>query len=391
MPLPRKRENEVIPQYSLTGDLISYLRCGLQYRYHSGSELPPSRPVQLWFGEFIHGVLEAAFRIWRAGGPPFPWPSNITPRHDASPAGRAAHDIGSIGEIVEGTLQAQGKLPRSDNARLSAYRRAETAVNEIGPHLFPLIASAEEKVIGTRDVPPPPPGAHGVIRANRYELHGIIDVLTHVQLTGAPGANVIRQAIQLACPGLAGEFEVIVDYKGSRRRPTNHAYWEQGNWQVQTYAWLRTRQPHSMPVAAGVLLYINELSPGADDLVDLRRDIQLGQTDVIPANGSHDAYLMNTWRPGDAIPNFSLEFRLARTIRVIPIDPVSQAHAVTQFDNVVQAIEQCVANEATAQSILGHWHPCGDDKTCAACDFRHFCPDPAPRNGPHIVEAPGAP
>src|SRR5687768_17092322 len=155
MPLERKREPEIIPQYSLTGDLLSFLRCALQYRYHSGSELPPSRPVQLWFGEFIHGVMESAYRIWLSGPPPFPWPNNPTPYRSAAPAGRAAHDIGIIGDIVEGTLRARGKNPRSADTRDSAYRRAERAVNELGPHLFPLVAAAEEPVIGTRNVPPP--------------------------------------------------------------------------------------------------------------------------------------------------------------------------------------------------------------------------------------------
>src|SRR5689334_21463642 len=107
----RKREPEIIPQYSLTGDLLSFLRCGLQYRYHSGSELPPSRPVQLWFGEFIHGVLERAYRIWHANHPAFPWPSNPTPYRAAPPAGRALHDIGTIGDTVEGTLRARGNNP----------------------------------------------------------------------------------------------------------------------------------------------------------------------------------------------------------------------------------------------------------------------------------------
>src|SRR3954470_23745134 len=106
MALELRREPEIIPQYSLTGDLLSYLRCGLQYRYQSGSQLPPSRPVQLWFGEFIHGVMESAFRMWLAASPRFPWPCTPTPYRQDPPPGRASHDIGTIGDTVEGTLRA---------------------------------------------------------------------------------------------------------------------------------------------------------------------------------------------------------------------------------------------------------------------------------------------
>lgn len=390
MILTRKSDREIVPQYSLTGDLLSFLRCGLQYRYHNGSSLPPSRPVQLWFGEFIHGVMESAFRIWSASAPAFPWPCNPTTPHQQPPAGRLAHDIGTIGDTVEATLRAQGKNPRSYDVRDNAYVRADRAVNELGPHLFPLIYSAEERVIGTRPIPLSPPGQPPP-RSALYELHGIIDVLTNVELGVAPTTNVIRQKIQTACPGLTGNYEVIVDYKGSRRPATNHPYWQQHDWQVQTYAWLRIRQPNALPVAAGVLLYVNELAPVREDLVELKNAMASGNADVVPVSGSADGYQLSTWRPGNAIPQFSLQFRLARAIRVIPVDAASQTAAAMQFDNVVSSIEQCVVAEALAGTIMQHWQPCGDDETCAACDFRHFCPNPYPQTGTHVVTAPTAP
>jgi hypothetical protein len=390
MVLKRKRDKEIVPQYSLTGDLLSYLRCGLQYRYHNGSSLPPSRPVQLWFGEFIHGVMENAFRIWSASASAFPWPCNPTLPHQNPPPGRTANDIGTIGDTVEATLRAQGKNPRSFDVRDNAYVRAERAVNELGPHLFPLISVAEEKVIGTRPIPPSPPGQPPP-RSALYELHGIIDVLTNVQLGAAPTTNAIRQAVQAACPGCAGNYEVIVDYKGSRRPASNHSYWQQHDWQVQTYAWLRTRQPNSLPVAAGVLLYVNELAPVRGDLVEMKNAIALGNADVVPARGSPDAYQLNAWQPGNAIPQFSLAFRLARAIRVIPVSVASQTAAAAQFDNVVSNIELCVAAEAAAGNIIQHWQSCGDAESCAACDFRHFCPSPHPHSATYVVGSPNAP
>lgn len=392
MVLDRRSETEVIPQYSLTGDLLSFLRCGLQYRYHNGSVLPPSRPVQLWFGEFIHGVMEGAFRIWRgsAAAPAFPWPFNPTPYRSAPPAGRADHDIGTIADRVEANLRAQGKNPRSQVVRDSALRRAQLAVNELGADLFPLIAAAEERVIGTRDVPPPGPGLPS-LRASKYELHGIIDVVTDIELTGAPETNILKGAIQSSQPGLAGRYEIIVDYKGSRRPPTDHPYWDQGDWQVQTYAWLRMRQPRSLPVLAGALIYINELSMSGENLAELKKEMAGGRTDVIPERGSPDYYELNAWVRGNAVPSFSLEYRLARALRVITVDEASQRHATDAFDSVVQGIEACVSNEASVGNIMAHWSPCGDVDTCAACDFRHFCPNPAPRTGRHVVTAPAAP
>lgn len=394
MSIAKKSTNKIVPQYSLTGDLLSFMRCGLQYRYHSGSALPPSRPVQLWFGEFIHGVMEAAYRIWRdmEPSPAFPWPSNPTPYRGQPREDRVLHDIGEIGDVVEGLLRAQGKNPRSEKTRNSAYKRATYAVNYFGEHLFPLIASAEEKVIGTRAIPQLPNEASSARRADLYELHGIIDVLTNMQLSGVDDNNIIRRAIGEVMPGLTGTYEVIVDYKGSRRPRTTHLYWSQGDWQIQTYAWLRGKQADSLPVVAGVLLYINELAPTSDDIASLKKEMADNSTDVLPENGSKDYYTINAWRQGDAIPELSLEYRLRRAIRVIPVTEESKKISTDEFDKTVQTIEHCVNQEAMSGVILENWSACGEEATCVACDFKSFCPSPAPRKpGEYIVTAPRAP
>jgi PD-(D/E)XK nuclease superfamily protein len=389
MELEIKRPDHIVPSYSLTGDLLSYLRCRLQYRYHNGSALPPSRPVQLWFGEFLHGTLELSFRFWQDNREnyPFPWP--CTQREWRAPAPDwAPNDIGGFADIVETSLRQQGKQARSADARNSGFRRVALAVNELGPHLFPLIVSAEKKVIGTRAVP----ASHVTLRCENYEVHGVIDVLTHVTLGQAGNANLIRECVEEICPDLAGAYEVIVDYKGSQRPLTTEDYWRQGEWQVQTYAWLRSRQPDSLPVAAGILIYINELTPGNKEMQNLRKGISEGTTDIVPSPGSTDEQLVRMWRPGNDAEQLSLEFRLRRAIRVVPVTVNSTLIALAEFDDVVRRAEEDIVEEANTGDILQAWSPqCEDEDTCSACDFRHFCPKPAGSADGYMPTTPLAP
>jgi hypothetical protein len=326
----------------------------------------------MWFGEFIHGVMETAYRTWLTSKPAFPWPCTPTPFNASPPPKRAPHDIGTIGELVEATLAAAGKNPRSTNLRNSGYARANLAVNEIGPELFPLIRSAEEKVIGTRPLTMP----SGVSsRARMYELHGVMDVLSSVSVSAASD-NVICNAVRAVLPALPDNAEIIVDYKGSRRPATTDKYWGQGDWQLQMYSWLRSQQPGAAPVVAGVLLYINELAPTDSNIADLQREISQGHTDVQPVPGSQDDYQLRTWHPGSAAPAFSSAFRMQRVIRVVPITQPSIYVALANFDAVVVDIESCVTREAKHGTIIAHWPAGGDEGSCVACDFRHFCPSP---------------
>ena len=395
MELKVKKPDIIVPSYSLTGDLLAYLRCRLQYRYHNGSSLPPSRPVQLWFGLFLHGTLEMAYRFWRGessnglDASAFPWP--CTKREwRQSQLDWEDPDIGKFADSVENSLAQQGIHPRSASTRDAAYRRVELAVNEIGPRLFPLIASAERKVIGTRPVPKD----EVELRCDKYEVHGVIDVLTNVTLSQAASDNIIRQRIQEACPDLQGKgtFEVVVDYKGARRPLKSEPFWDQHNWQIQTYAWLRERQPDSLPVAAGILIYINELSPGEEEMRSLKSGLDNATTDVGTIN-SQDAQIVRMWRPGMDTSQLSMDFRLRRAIRVVPVSKESVNSALAAFDDVVRRAEEDIASESIGQNILKAWSPnCDDSDTCAACDWRRFCPKPAGNDSENYrIKAPTAP
>jgi len=65
MELPIKPPDRVVPEYSLTGDLLSYRRCAMQYRYYNGSAFAAVPPGPDVVRQFIHGVLEGAFGMWR--------------------------------------------------------------------------------------------------------------------------------------------------------------------------------------------------------------------------------------------------------------------------------------------------------------------------------------
>ena len=391
MRLEVKKPEHLVPSYSLTADLLSYRRCRLQYRYHNGSSLPPSRPVQLWYGEFLHGTLELAFRYWQEryfsgrAIPTFPWPCTQREWRDDAPKW-LDHDIGRLADIIEESLKHQGKQANSTAARDSAYKRVEAAINRLGPDLFPLISAAEQRVIGTRSV------ADGEIeiRCDQYEVHGVIDVLTNLTLSEYSYGSLIREHLHRACPDLVGEFEVIVDYKGTRRPLTNEQDWEHGDWQIQTYAWLRERQPDSLPVAAGILLYINELTPSGAEIRAVRRGIDNGLTDVVPTG--NDSQIIRMWRSGQDLSQLSPTYLLERAIRVIPITPESIKIALGKFDGVVRMVEEDIANEASGRDILNAWSPnCQDGGTCVACDFRHFCPSPFGASEDYKLSAPKAP
>lgn len=367
-----------LPSYSLTGDLLGFLRCGLQYRYTRIGNLPSSHPVQLWYGQFIHAVMEECYRQIKEGvkkTPPWSEP-----------------ELKDIMDRIDRRLSARNIRCWDDESLDLGRRRATAAVNELGPLLFPLINQAEVRVRGARKLPP---AVRGLIDRNveRYEMQGVIDVVTQVELFNPKlrGNKLLELVVEAIPDTPPDEFEVIVDYKGMKRPDPSEkgtGLWEIYEWQVHTYAYLRSLLT-TKPIIAGVIVYLNELVPTKTDFFALRRALRDREKDaVLPAPGSPDADLLEKWVPkaGDDVPPLlSLDFRLERALRVIPITRLSVEKSLEEFDNVVGKIEMCLAREAKSGKVISAWdrNP-AHEPTCEACDSRTYCPDFKKQKAPRL-------
>jgi hypothetical protein len=375
-----------LPSYSLTSDVLGFIRCGLQYRYQGVAKIPSTRPFQLWFGEFIHGVMEAGYREYRA--------SVIARLPDPPPWGPLR--IIRIGKQVEQALRERKIFPNNRTLRTLGFLRAVKAINDLAPHLFPLIAEAEVPLSTTRNMPPIP-HRYQTKRTIAYELTGRIDVITSVTLNNpAHASNMLVQYIlgtlnQEVAQGrirrLPQDFEVIIDYKGSRRPAITASeggatdYWKIYGWQLRTYAHIRDHQPGNLPVVLGIVIYLNELFPTWDDLKHLGDDIRNRATDVIPTPGSDDWRIIQMREPprkSSARKNnraISWDFRMRRALRLEPVYETHVSEAMTRFDRYVRVIEVCRSKETLSGSILSSWPKnVSDPDTCTACDYQTFCP-----------------
>lgn len=389
MPLSVREQPYKIPEYSLTGDLLAYLTCGLQYRYHNRGSLPPSTPVQLWFGEFIHSVMEEAYLEWQQNQQRrrFPWSWNpeireIELRINQRLRARGLNPPPRLFCPYDPSFNRHGWCSDTNHPhKLIASERAEAAINTWGQHLFPIIDEAEVRLKGIRDMPNYQPT---VSRCNYYGITGVVDVISSVNLQNAPSGNLILHYLhqntelqQIITNLTSSEYEIIIDYKGMRRPPTNDPTWQHHEWQILTYAWFRSQQPHSIPIVAGILFYFNELALSQEDMRELRNDVDNNRTDVIPQG--MDLQTIQNWRRNTSPPVPSRPFREQRSIRIVPVDDSRIQNSLQQFDRVVGNIESCVISEMSGKNISHSWSPNPIERNCTACDFKTFCPNPAPR------------
>lgn len=392
MKLPSKSKPYIIPEYSLTGDLLSFLTCNLQYRYQNKGTLPPSKPVQRWFGEFIHGVMEEAFLKWKFNNTQFPWDWK--------------EDIRPIEEQIDVRLQVRGLYPYDEDLFFSlsnhpevtflnehdhkklASARAEKAINIWGEHLFPLIDSAEHLIKGVR---PMPNYDSSKSRSNYYGINGVVDVLTSIKINDLQQSNLDNYnnkiieylkkdpSFQKRVNESEGEdYEIIIDYKGMKRPPVENNdsdrenTWQTHEQQILTYSWLRSKQEDSKPIVAGIIFYLNELVPSKEDLALIKEELKNDLTDV-GKEYPEDVEKIENWSEDDKAPELSDEFKINRSIRIISVNDDKKEKALVKFDNIVADIEESLIKELNGCKLQESWKADGDKRTCNACDFKTFC------------------
>lgn len=397
MKLPSRSKTYMIPEYSLTGDLLSFLTCNLQYRYQNKGTLPPSKPVQRWFGEFIHGVLEEAYLQWDLNNKSFPWDwkSDIRPIEDMidirlQVSGLYPYDEDLFYSLLNSELELED-LNEHDHKKL-ASARAEKAINIWGPHLFPLINSSELLIKGLRKMPN---YDENISRSNYYGINGVVDVLSSLKINKNLNQtnldnydNMIVEFLKkdkkfqqkIANHNAGDEYEIIIDYKGMKRPPQQskddfNNPWENHKQQILTYSWLRSQQEDAKPIFAGIVFYLNELVPSKEDLVLIKEEIANDLTDgaIDYSKYSEDVDLIMNWDKDDKAPELSEEFKIERSIRIIDIDESEIESSLNKFDSVVFNIESSLIKEIKGCKIQDAWKADSDERTCSACDFRSFC------------------
>ena len=149
-----------------------------------------------------------------------------------------------------------------------------------------------------------------IARSPYYGVKGIVDVISSVSMRNIPKDNLIMdyllQNLDLIkyLKGLDSyEYEIIIDYKGMARPSTTDNSWKHHEWQILTYAWLRSKQPDAKKVIAGIIFYINELDPSGENLLDLKEQVKSNSTDVLPKGSDYES--LWKWRYGNEVPKLS--------------------------------------------------------------------------------------
>lgn len=219
MQKPRFRQLDAKREYSVTGDVLSFLRCARQYGLLGPRGYVPAQSGQLFFGTVIHETLDRAHAHFKGELPGTSVGEMPTDR-----------DIRTYFEAVEQALRHRGIRPMSRQAGEQALEYVTRFNREQGQLLYPRVVDTEHRLQNDE---------------GKFVLSGIVDVLA----TSADAVETDRPK----------DYE-IWDYKGSMRPPARSPDLKNYEFQMRVYAHLY-RVRHGVTPGKAILWFLGEREP----------------------------------------------------------------------------------------------------------------------------------
>ena len=202
-------------KYSITTDVLAFLRCSRQYGYFAVKNYVPAQATQLYFGIVIHEVLDRAHRQYKG----------LMEGKSASVP--TEKEIKEYFLSVTASLESRGIRPYSMKARETALDYLQRFNSSVGTKLYPLVKDTEHQLkVDMKD----------------YVLHGVVDVI-------ANGTD-----------KLGNDILEIWDYKGSRRVEEGSREMKDYEFQMRIYAELYRQKNGKLPARA-ILCFLGEGDP----------------------------------------------------------------------------------------------------------------------------------
>ncbi len=224
--IPPSQPASLKRRYSVTADVLSFLRCNRQYGHFAVSGFEPAHTVQIYYGILIHQVLDRAHAHY--AGLRDPNTKNRIPTDQ---------DIEYYFNEVDTALRARGirsvRAFMQASERDAALRRIKLFNKIEGPHLYPRVRDTEHRLQSDQ---------------GDYLLHGTVDVLAD-----APG-------------WLTGMKPEIWDYKGGHSPNHNGEDFRRYEFQMLVYADLYRERNGSYPEKA-ILYFLGELDDATHSLI----------------------------------------------------------------------------------------------------------------------------
>lgn len=219
--IENNRDSAIKGKYSVTGDILSFQLCPMQYGFFASRGYLPAHVIQIWFGTVIHQVLDKLhmhyFGLLR------PETKGMIP---------SDNDVERYFNEVEETLRARGIKAINDDLKQTALRVLKIFNSLEGPTLYPNIIDTECTLQNDQ---------------GEFILHGKVDVLKDISVgKGIKNYDLVE----------------IWDYKGSKFPDINKKEGtkklERYTYQMLTYANLYRLKKGNYPLK-GVLYFLNEL------------------------------------------------------------------------------------------------------------------------------------